>query len=52
MEQKLLTIKNIKEAYGISRTTPINWEKKGLFFPIRKERIQEETVKKGDNAVR
>ena len=35
MEQKLLTIKNIKEAYGISRTTLINWEKKGLLSPIR-----------------
>ncbi|WP_029523648.1 IS607 family transposase [Persephonella sp. KM09-Lau-8] len=35
MEQKLLTIKNIKEVYGISRTTLINWEKKGLLSPIR-----------------
>jgi hypothetical protein len=31
MEQRLLTIKNIKEAY---RTTLINWEKKGLLSPL------------------
>nr|WP_231475449.1 IS607 family transposase [Persephonella sp. KM09-Lau-8] len=31
----MLTIKNIKEVYGISRTTLINWEKKGLLSPIR-----------------
>ncbi len=35
MEYKLLTIKNVKEVYGISRTTLINWERKGLIFPIR-----------------
>ncbi|RUM60631.1 MAG: IS607 family transposase [Persephonella sp.] len=35
MERKLLTIKNIKELYGISRITLINWEKKGLLNPIR-----------------
>jgi len=35
MERKLLTIKNIKELYGISRITLINWEKKGLLSPIR-----------------
>jgi len=31
----LLSIKNIKELYGISRITLINWEKKGLLNPIR-----------------
>jgi len=35
MERKLLSIKNIKELYGISRITLINWEKKGLLNPIR-----------------
>ena len=50
MEQKLLTIKNIKEAYGISRTTLINWEKKGLLFPIRtpggQRRYRKEDIEK------
>ncbi len=61
MGQKLLTIKNIKEAYGISRTTLINWEKKGLLSPIRTpggqrryrkediEKILQLTDKKEDN---
>ncbi len=31
----MLTIRNIKELYGISRITLINWEKKGLLNPIR-----------------
>ena len=50
MGQKLLTIKNIKEAYGISRTTLINWEKKGLLFPIRtpggQRRYRKEDIEK------
>ncbi|WP_457640935.1 IS607 family transposase [Persephonella sp.] len=50
MEKKLLTIKNIKEAYGISRTTLINWEKKGLLSPIRtpggQRRYRKEDIEK------
>jgi len=50
MDQKLLTIKNIKEAYGISRTTLINWEKRGLLSPIRtpggQRRYRKEDIEK------
>ncbi len=46
----MLTIKNIKEAYGISRTTLINWEKKGLLSPIRtpggQRRYRKEDIEK------
>ncbi len=33
--RKLLTIQNLKEAYGISRGTILNWERKNLINPIR-----------------
>jgi putative resolvase len=35
MDRKLLTIKQCKEIYGISRISLINYEKKGLIIPIR-----------------
>jgi putative resolvase len=35
MDRKLLTIKQCKEIYGISRISLINYEKKGLITPIR-----------------
>jgi putative resolvase len=35
MDRKLLTIKQCKEVYGISRISLINYEKKGLIIPIR-----------------
>lgn len=35
MDRKLLTIKQCKEVYGISRISLINYEKKGLITPIR-----------------
>lgn len=35
MERKLLAIKDIKDLYGISRMTLINWERKGILHPIR-----------------
>ena len=35
MDRKLLTIKQCKKVYGISRISLINYEKKGLITPIR-----------------
>jgi len=35
MDRKLLTIKQCKEIYGISRISLINYEKKELITPIR-----------------
>ena len=50
MEQKLLTTKNLKDMYGISRLTLINWEKQGLLQPIRtpgnQRRYRKEDIEK------
>lgn len=50
MELKLLTIKKIKEIYGISRSTLINWEKEGLLQPVRtpgnQRRYRKEDIEK------
>jgi DNA-binding transcriptional MerR regulator len=35
MDKKLLTIKQCREIYGISRITLINYERKGLITPLR-----------------
>ncbi len=46
----MLTIKNMKGAYGISRRTLINWEKKGLMSPMRtpggQRRYRKEDIEK------
>jgi putative resolvase len=35
MVMKLLSVKECKEIYGLSRITLINYEKKGLIKPVR-----------------
>ena len=35
MATKLLSVKECKEIYGLSRITLINYEKKGLIKPVR-----------------
>jgi predicted site-specific integrase-resolvase len=35
MATKLLSVKECKEIYGLSRITVINYEKKGLIKPVR-----------------
>jgi len=35
MAKKLLSTKDCKEIYGLSRATLINYEKKGLIEPLR-----------------
>jgi predicted site-specific integrase-resolvase len=35
MALKLLSVKECKEIYGLSRITLINYEKKGLIKPVR-----------------
>jgi DNA-binding transcriptional MerR regulator len=35
MATKLLSIKECKDIYGLSRITLINYEKKGLIKPVR-----------------
>jgi predicted site-specific integrase-resolvase len=55
MERMLLTMKNLKDMYGISRLTLINWEKQGLLQPIRtpgnQRRYRKEDIEKLLNLV-
>ena len=46
MGKQILSMKDIKELYGISRMTLINWEKKGLIKPIRTPGGQRRYIKK------
>jgi hypothetical protein len=47
METKLLSVKECKEIYGLSRGILINYEKKGLITPIY---MGKEDLKRNDNA--
>uniref|UniRef100_UPI000584FEDD MerR family DNA-binding transcriptional regulator n=1 Tax=Caldicellulosiruptor sp. F32 TaxID=1214564 RepID=UPI000584FEDD len=46
----LLSVQKVKEIYGISRRTLINWEKEGLITPLRlpmgRRRYKKEDIEK------
>ncbi|MDN5363915.1 MAG: putative resolvase, partial [Eubacteriales bacterium] len=46
----LLNVQKVKEIYGISRRTLINWEKEGVIVPLRtpkgRRRYKKEDIKK------
>ena len=46
MDKQILSMKDIKKLYGISRMTLINWEKKGLIKPIRTPGGQRRYIKR------